>query len=88
MRYYKMISDGYLLSAGIGTIGEEITESEYNTILEIICSKPAAPDGYDYKLTDCLEWELYEMPRMEAEEGLTETEEKARAYDILMGVAG
>lgn len=66
--------------------GKEITESEYNEILEIIKNKPIAPDGYAYKLTDSLEWELYELPIEEPEE-LTETEEKARAYDILMGVA-
>lgn len=74
MRYYKMISDGYILSVGIGLIGEEITESEYNTILEIVRNKPAAQDGYDYKLTNSLEWELYEMPLLEVEEEATVTD--------------
>ena len=74
MRYYKMISDGYILSVGIGLSGEEITESEYNTILEIIRNKPAAQDGYDYKLTNSLEWELYEMPQIEVEEEATVTD--------------
>lgn len=65
--------------------GREITETEYDKILEIIRSKPNAPDGFGYRLTDSLEWELYELPPAEEEE-LTETEEKAKAYDILMGV--
>lgn len=66
--------------------GAEITEAEYNRIKAIIDNRPTAPDGYGYKLTDSLEWELYELPTGGPEE-LTETEEKARAYDILMGVS-
>lgn len=42
--------------------GEKITETEYDNILQIIRSKPTAPDGYDYRLTEDLEWELYELP--------------------------
>lgn len=45
--------------------GSEITESEYNIIFEIIKNKPLPPDGYDYRLTDELEWELYELPIVE-----------------------
>ena len=66
--------------------GKEITESEYNRIKTIIDNRPTAPDGYGYKLTESLEWELYELPLEEPEE-LTETEQKALAYDILMGVS-
>ena len=46
---------------------EEITEAEYNNILEIIKDKPVAPDGYDYRLTTDLQWELYELPTVEEE---------------------
>lgn len=52
----------------------EITEAEYNTILEIIRNKPTAPDGYGYKLTDSLEWELYELPKEEVEEEATDAD--------------
>lgn len=85
MRYYKMISNGYILSVGIGMGGEEITETEYNNILDIIHNSPTAPDGYGYRLTESLEWELYELPAVEPIEELSEVEEKAKAYDILMG---
>lgn len=87
MRYYKMISNGYILSVGIGMGGEEITETEYNNILNIIHNSHTAPEGYGYRLDDSLEWELYEMTTVEPVEELSEVEEKAKAYDILMGVA-
>lgn len=62
MRYYKMIIDGYLIAVGSGSGGEEITEAEYNNLLAVIRNKPTAPEGYDYRLKDTLEWELYELP--------------------------
>ena len=66
----------------------EITESEYNNILAIIRSKPTAPEGYDYCLSDSLEWELYELPVVEeSTEELSETEQKAMGYDIIVGVS-
>ena len=68
--------------------GKEITEAEYNRIKAIIDSRPTAPDGFAYRLSADLEWELVELPPEEPEEPeLTETEQKARAYDILMGVS-
>lgn len=67
--------------------GAEITEAEYNHIKAIIDNRPTAPSGYVYRLTAELEWELYEMPTTEPiEEELSETEQKALAYDILTGV--
>lgn len=88
MRYYKLISDGYLLSIGKGgTQGEEITETEYYTILETIRNTPTAPDGYGYRLTAAMEREQYELSPEDLAETMTETEEKAAAYDILMGVS-
>lgn len=67
--------------------GAEITAAEYNHIKTIIDSRPTAPDGFAYRLTENLEWELYEVPVEEPVEELTETEQKALAYDILMGVS-
>lgn len=66
--------------------GREITEAEYSHIKAIIDSRPAAPEGFGYRLTEELEWELYGLPPAEPE-ALPETEEKALAYDILTGVA-
>ena len=64
----------------------EISEGEYDHILGVIRNRPTAPEGFAYRLTKDLEWELYELPPEEPEE-LSETEEKALAYDILTGVA-
>ena len=47
--------------------GKEITESQYNEILSMLHNKPTAPDGYAYRLTESLEWELYELPTEDAE---------------------
>ena len=61
--YVIQYNDVYVDSVGIGNVGTELTESEYNTILQKIQSKPEAPDGYTYKLrADNLEWEMVEMP--------------------------
>lgn len=69
----------------------EITEEKYNEIMTILKNRPTAPDGYSYRLTEDLQWELYELTIDEIEESIessmTETEEKARAYDIIMGVS-
>lgn len=67
MRYYKVIEADYLVFIGVGNGGLEITETEYNKLLEIINNKPTAPIGYDYKLTKLLEWEKYELPPVVAE---------------------
>ncbi len=72
--YRKFTKDGYIVCLGVG---EEISEEEYNEILEIINSRPQAPEGYTYRLTTSLEWELCETPKIEptAEDGIIESEE-------------
>ena len=45
--------------------GHEITADEYQRILSIIANRPTAPEGYGYRLTAGLEWELYELPTEE-----------------------
>ena len=80
MRYYKVISDGYILAIGTGNGGEEITETEYSEILSIIQSRPN--DGFGYRLKTDLTWERYELPAVEDEE-LTGEE----AFEILLGGA-
>ena len=69
----------------------EIPEEKYNEIMTILKNRPSAPDGYSYRLAEDLQWELYELPKEETDEpieiNLTEIEEKAQAYDIIMGVS-
>lgn len=61
--------------------GKEITETQYNEILAMLHNRPPAPDGYGYRLTAELEWELYELPAEEAadEEATAEDYEAALA---------
>lgn len=63
--YKKYEKDGYILCLGIG---EEITEDEYNTILDKINNRPTAPEGFTYRLTAALKWELVELPPIENNE--------------------
>lgn len=46
----------------------EITAEQYNEILSMIRNRPTAPEGYGYRLTEDLQWELYELPPVEVEE--------------------
>lgn len=93
MHYYKEIIQNYIISVGTGLneaeiIGEEyniivleITEEEYNTLLNIIHNRPIPPEGFDYILkADTLTWELIELPEPEPT-----IEDEAEAYNILIG---
>lgn len=60
--YRKNVDNGYIISISKGDSSGNITEEEYNSIMEVIHNKPTPPDGYDYRLTESLEWELYELP--------------------------
>ena len=82
MRYYKNVENGYILSIGIGNGGTEITAQEYAEINNAIISKPQATETIDYMLKDDLTWEAYEIEQAEPE---PTDEEKAEAYDILVG---
>lgn len=67
--YGKYINDSYIVGVGTGAgIGEEITEDEYNTILDKINNRPTAPEGFTYRLTTALEWELCKLPPIENNE--------------------
>lgn len=63
--YKKYEQDGYILCLGVG---EEITEDEYNKILDKINNRPTAPEGFTYRLTTALEWERCELPPIENNE--------------------
>lgn len=70
-------ADGYIcgVASGSNISGTAITEEEYSRIKSIICNKPAAPDGYGYRLREDLTWELYELPPVEdVNEDATETD--------------
>ena len=60
MKYFKTIKNGYII--GLQTINgqTEITEEEYNSLLQIIRDKPIAESGWDYRLKEDWAWELYE----------------------------
>lgn len=75
--FYKYINDKYIIGVGTGSGGEEITEQEYNSILDKINNRPEAPEGYSYRLTTAMEWELCETPNIEptTEEEVIELEE-------------
>ena len=68
MRFYKIISEGYILYVGVGEGGIEITETEYNGIMEIIRNKPEETSKVGYRLKTDLTWEQYEkQPEPEPE---------------------
>lgn len=75
--FYKYINDNFIIGVGTGSGGEEISEKEYNSILHKINNRPEAPEGYSYRLTTSLEWELCETPKIEptADEQIIEIEE-------------
>lgn len=67
--YGKYVNNGYIIGLSIGSVtGDEITEDEYNTILDKINNRPTAPEGFTYRLTTALEWELVELPPIENNE--------------------
>lgn len=85
MRYYKQISDNYIISIGTGSGGEEIIESEYNELESIIQNRPIANDK-GYKLKVDLTWEEYDLP---PEPELNDDSEisNEEALNILLGGA-
>ena len=63
--------------------GEDITETKYNEILSLLQSRPIAEEGFAYRLTADLQWELYEVPIAEESDVITDEE----ALEILLGGA-
>jgi len=54
--YFKVKSNGYILGLGIGSLGEQITEEEFNELTEIFHNVPVR-EGYHYNLREDLTWE-------------------------------
>ena len=84
MRYYKQISDNYILAIGTGYGGAEIPEQEYNEIMSVIRSCPNE-NGKGYRLRTDLTWEEYDLPPVVlSDDDELSTDE---AMDILLGGA-
>ena len=64
----------------------KITAEKYNEILTLLRNRPTAPDGYWYRLTESLDWELYELTPVEAEEDPELSDEEA--LDIIVNGGG
>lgn len=82
MKYYKQVSDGYIVCIGTGG-GTEITEEEYNTILDVIHNKPHRTETTDYRLRKDLTWEEYPIDPPDPDPEIDDSE----LLDILMGGA-
>lgn len=83
MRYNKQTSNSYILAIGTGAGGTEIPEAEYNDIMAIIQSCPAA-GGKGYRLKTDLTWEEYDLPP-EPEPSDEDELSDAEALKILLG---
>lgn len=66
MKFFIQIENGYIATIATSNGKTEITESEYNDIMQKIKNKPSDLEGYSYKLrADNLEWELVKLPEPE-----------------------
>ena len=81
MKFYKQIENGYIYTIGIGSGFIEISESEYNEILEVIQNKPKATETTDYRLREDLTWEEYEIDPPDPDPELDDSE----TLEILLG---
>ena len=79
MYYYKRGST-YMASHSEVPGADAITQAEYERVKATVDQRPVPPDGYGYRLTADLTWELYELPE-EADPELTAEE----ALDIIVG---
>lgn len=83
MVYYKQLSDNYILAIGTGPGGTEITETEYNSILSVIQSRPTS-ETQGYRLRTDLTWEAYDLPP-ELEPSDEDEISDEEAFNILIG---
>ena len=75
-------NNGYIVSI----VHDGGTAEAYPHIEEALRDRPTAPDGYDYRLTTSLEWELYQLPEPEREDEETATEADYLASLAELGV--
>lgn len=84
MKYHKQVSNIYLAAIGTGPGGVEITEDEYNAIMDVIRNRPAA-EGKGYRLKSDLTWEAYDLPP-EPEPSDEDELSDAEALNVILGV--
>ena len=80
--YQKNTENGYIVSIVKGVSVGNITEAEYQAIMDVIRNKPTAEQGYDYRLLEDLTWELVQLPEPEPE-----ADEEATEADYLASLA-
>lgn len=83
MRYFEVVSDGYINGVGTGAMGKEITEGRYNDILSVLPLKPPHTATTDYRLREDLTWEEYEVEPPDPDPEIDDAE----VYAILFGGA-
>ena len=71
------IENGYIVSV----IKEGKVDKEYDAIVELINARPIPEDGYEYRLTENMKWELHELPPADPDPELSAEE----ALDIILG---
>ena len=84
MRYYKLLSNNYIVSVGTGAGGEEISKPEYDSLLAAIAARPLPESGYGYRLKTDLTWERYELPTLAEESDDPELTDQD-ALNIIVG---
>ena len=65
MKYFKNIENGYIVSISTQHGQTEITQEEYENILQVIKSIPQAPQRYEYRLKEDLSLELIKVEIVE-----------------------
>ena len=83
--FYEIDQDGYVTEFGKGDPKEgsyEISEERYNALAQSFAKCPICEEGFMARLNMNVEWEIV---KVEPTEEVDEAEDKAEAYDILMG---
>ena len=81
MKYRTIERDGIIIAISKnGSVGKTITAEEYAEIMAMLRNPPAALEGYGYRLTESLQWELYELPPVDPDPELSDQE----ALDIIL----
>lgn len=61
-RYFQIADENYILMFGIGAMGDAITKTRYNSIMQALAAKPEDTDDIYYRLRLDLTWEACYRP--------------------------